>query len=111
PRSNEARTEKRRNPPGGGSFWPRLRCSLLTDPEGYARRSGLVWAKNPSPQTWSYLWNGILRQAALPRRTTAAGYWPGCALGTGARPPGSLVPISELAVQTSHYLERRTNCY
>src|SRR5438876_6718688 len=30
--SNEARTEKRRNPPGGGSFWPGRRCSLLTDP-------------------------------------------------------------------------------
>src|SRR5436190_396896 len=23
--------------------------------------SRLVWAKNPSPQTWSYLWNGVLR--------------------------------------------------
>src|SRR5207248_4173156 len=23
--------------------------------------SRLVWAKNPSPQTWLYLWNGVLR--------------------------------------------------
>src|SRR5437667_3684409 len=29
--SNEAKTEKRRNPPGGSSFWPGHRCSLLTD--------------------------------------------------------------------------------
>src|SRR5947208_2730949 len=33
----------------------------LQTPEGYARRSRLVWAKNPSPQTWTYLWNGVLR--------------------------------------------------
>src|SRR6266496_1480695 len=36
----------------GGSFRPRRRCSLLTDPlAGYARRSRLAWAKNSSPQT------------------------------------------------------------
>src|SRR5206468_13061311 len=35
----------------------------LTTPEGYARRSRLVWAKNPSTQTWSYLWNGVLRSS------------------------------------------------
>src|SRR5258708_2740217 len=49
--------EKRRNPPGGGSFGPRRRA------EGYARRLRLVWVKNPSPQTWSYLCNGVLSRA------------------------------------------------
>src|SRR5437867_8161731 len=24
--------------------------------------SRLVWAKNPSPQTWSYLWNGVRKK-------------------------------------------------
>ena len=30
--SNNARTQMRRNPPGGMSFCLSLRCSLLTDP-------------------------------------------------------------------------------
>jgi hypothetical protein len=33
-RSNEARSQMRRNPLGGMSFWFRLRCSLLSDPQG-----------------------------------------------------------------------------
>src|SRR5579859_5447493 len=40
----------RESPPGGGSFRSSLRCSLLTDRCGYARRSRLGWNKNPSPQ-------------------------------------------------------------
>src|SRR5437773_11975905 len=41
-------------------FGPDVVARSLQTPEGYARRSRLVWAKNPSPQTWSYLWNGVL---------------------------------------------------
>src|SRR5438876_4461930 len=44
-------------------FGPDVVAHSLQTPEGYARRSRLVWAKNPSPQTWSYLWNGVLRIA------------------------------------------------
>ena len=44
----------------------------LQTPEGYARRSRLVWAKNPSPQTWSYLWNGVLMQQ---RSKSVFGKW------------------------------------
>jgi hypothetical protein len=40
----------RENPPGGGSFRSGLRCSLLTDHCGYARRSRLGWSENLSPQ-------------------------------------------------------------
>src|SRR5438128_10878442 len=36
-------------------FGPDVVARSLQTPEGYARRSRLVWAKNPSPQTWSYL--------------------------------------------------------
>src|SRR5438874_8239220 len=43
-------------------FGPDVVARSLQTAEGYARRSRLVWAKNPSPQTWSYLWNGVLRQ-------------------------------------------------
>src|SRR6266496_6631441 len=38
-----------------GLFGPDLVAHSLQTSEGYARRSRLVWAKNPSPQTWSYL--------------------------------------------------------
>src|SRR5437879_11280921 len=38
------------NPTGGGSFRSSLRCSLLTDRCGYARRSRLGWNENPLPQ-------------------------------------------------------------
>src|SRR6266568_2096031 len=38
-----------------GLFGPDVVAHSLQTPEGYARRSRLVWAKNPSPQTWSYL--------------------------------------------------------
>src|SRR6266516_3748144 len=41
-------------------FGPGSVAHALQTPEGYARRSRLVWAKNPSPQTWLYLWNGVL---------------------------------------------------
>src|SRR5204863_8714289 len=53
-------------------FGPDFVARSLQTAEGYARppsvakllrrtgRSRLVWAKNPSPQTWSYLWNGVL---------------------------------------------------
>src|SRR5207249_8214822 len=41
-------------------FGPDVVAHSLQTPEGYARRSRLVWAKNPSPQTWSDLWNGVL---------------------------------------------------
>src|SRR5437016_5999149 len=41
-------------------FGPDVVARSLQTAEGYARRSRLVWAKNPSPQTWSYLWNGVL---------------------------------------------------
>src|SRR6266516_6037452 len=59
--SNEAPGQIRRNPSGGGSFRPRRRCSLLTDPRtGYARRSRLAWAENSSPQTSPYLRPGPL---------------------------------------------------
>src|SRR5437667_11243261 len=36
-------------------FGPDVVAHSLQTPEGYARRSRLVWAKNPSSQTWSYL--------------------------------------------------------
>src|SRR5213593_535227 len=36
-------------------FGPDVVARALQTPEGYARRSRLVWAENPSPQTWSYL--------------------------------------------------------
>ena len=36
-------------------FGPDVVAHSLQTPEGYARRSRLVWAQNPSPQTWSYL--------------------------------------------------------
>src|SRR2546426_5802030 len=36
-------------------FVPDIVARSLQTPEGYARRSRLVWAKNPSSQTWSYL--------------------------------------------------------
>src|SRR2546428_4854771 len=36
-------------------FVPDVVAHSLQTPEGYARRSRLVWAKNPSPQTWLYL--------------------------------------------------------
>ena len=48
--SNAAPGQMRRNPKGGRSFSARLRCSLLADPCGYARRSRLVWPKNPLPR-------------------------------------------------------------
>src|SRR5213596_3215013 len=51
-------------------FGPDVVAHSLQTPEGYARRSRLVWAKNPSPQTWSYLWNGVLSQNPL------VGQWP-----------------------------------
>jgi hypothetical protein len=38
-----------------GPFWPRLRCSLLTDRCGYARRSRLAWTKKSSAATLSDL--------------------------------------------------------
>ena len=41
PRRNNARSQMRRNPPGGRSFCLSLRCSLVTDPCGYAPRSRL----------------------------------------------------------------------
>src|SRR5438132_13247334 len=41
-------------------FGPDVVARSLQTPEGYARRSRLVWAENPSPQTWLYLWNGVL---------------------------------------------------
>src|SRR5207248_7432295 len=41
-------------------FGPDVVAHSLQTPEGYARRSRFVWAKNPSPQTWQYLWNGVL---------------------------------------------------
>src|SRR5437667_6859637 len=44
-------------------FGPDVVAHSLQTPEGYARRSRLVWAENPSPQTWSDLWNGVLRPA------------------------------------------------
>src|SRR5438046_671772 len=47
-------------------FGPDVVAHSLQTAEGYARRSRLVWAKNPSPQTWSYLWNGVLRRAQIP---------------------------------------------
>src|SRR5207249_5139999 len=47
-----------------GLFSPDVVAHSLQTPEGYARRSRLVWAKNPSPQTWSDLWNGVLSQPA-----------------------------------------------
>src|SRR5437867_4606191 len=46
--------------PAAVLFGPDVVAHSLQTPEGYARRSRLVWAKNPSPQTWSYLWNGVL---------------------------------------------------
>ena len=36
-------------------FGPDVVARSLQTPEGYARRSRLVWPKNPSPQTSSYL--------------------------------------------------------
>src|SRR6266851_9269630 len=36
-------------------FGPVVVAHSLQTPQGYARRSRLVWAKNPSSQTWSYL--------------------------------------------------------
>src|SRR5882724_9056510 len=36
-------------------FGPDVVARALQTPEGYARRSRLVRAENPSPQTWSYL--------------------------------------------------------
>ena len=36
-------------------FGPDFVAHSLQTHEGYARRSRLVWAKNPSPQTWLYL--------------------------------------------------------
>ena len=36
-------------------FGPDVVAHSLQTPEGYARRSRLVWAENPSPQTWAYL--------------------------------------------------------
>jgi len=36
-------------------FGPDAVAHSLQTPEGYARCSRLVWAKNPSSQTWSYL--------------------------------------------------------
>src|SRR6058998_3317941 len=36
-------------------FGPDVVAHSLQTPEGYARRSRLVWAKNPSSQTWPYL--------------------------------------------------------
>src|SRR5213593_4856101 len=44
-------------------FGPDFVAHSLQTAEGYARRSRLVWAKNPSPQTWSYLWNGVPGEA------------------------------------------------
>jgi hypothetical protein len=34
-----------------GPFWPKLRCSLLTDRFGYARRSRLAWTKKSTSAT------------------------------------------------------------
>src|SRR5207248_6846005 len=47
-------------------FGPDVVAHSVQTAEGYARRSGLVRAKNPSPQTWLYLWNGVLRRAQIP---------------------------------------------
>src|SRR5437016_5359047 len=45
-------------------FGPDVVAHSLQTAEGYARRSRLVWAKNPSPQTWSYLRKGVLRNVS-----------------------------------------------
>src|SRR5437773_8562972 len=45
----------RRNPSGRSSFGLPRRCSFLTDPEGYARRSRLAGGQNPLRQNTSYL--------------------------------------------------------
>src|SRR2546423_835663 len=50
-------------------FGPDVVARSLQTAEGYARRSRLVWAKNPSPQTWLYLGNGVL---SVDKRHTAA---------------------------------------
>src|SRR5439155_16828205 len=34
----------------------------------------LVWAKNPSPQTWSYLWNGVLRRLKVRHAASGSGW-------------------------------------
>src|SRR4029077_3179242 len=60
------------NPPGGRSFWRRRRCSLLTDPCGYARRSRLVCAKNPLPPTCPYLRIRPLRERVQPEKHRVA---------------------------------------
>src|SRR5205809_5347271 len=72
---------------------PHVVAHSLQTPEGYARRSRLVWAKNPSSQTWPYLWNGVLRGRLLPatfspgsRAAAALGGTPRAATET-ARPP------------------------
>ena len=44
------------DPPGGGAFRPRRRCSLLTDRGRVcASLAPRLGQKNPSPQTWLYL--------------------------------------------------------
>jgi hypothetical protein len=49
----------------GSPFRRRLRCSLLTDRLGYARRSRLVCAKNSLPRTSPNLRHTVLRIGAL----------------------------------------------
>src|SRR5205823_14558509 len=46
-------------------FGPDVVAHSLQTPEGYARRSRLVWAKNPSSQTWPYLCNGVLSAGSV----------------------------------------------
>src|SRR5947209_10004193 len=43
--------------------------------------SRLVWAKNPSPQTWLYLWNGVLSWQTV--ETVHLGFHP---YATGLKP-------------------------
>src|SRR5213592_2056954 len=63
-------------------FGPDVVARALQTPEGYARRSRLVWAENPSPQTWSYYEMGYL-----------------------ARPPNLVGPRQKM-IRPDHFLSR-----
>src|SRR5438552_18483654 len=55
--TEEQRGQNRKatQPSGRRCFSAQTLLLSLQTHEGYARRSRLVWAKNPSPQTWLYL--------------------------------------------------------
>src|SRR5439155_3339293 len=80
--TEEQRSQNRKATQPSGRRFSLAQTSLLTPyrplkgmlgcPCGSTSR--LVWAKNPSPQTWSYFWNGVLRHLKVRQAARGSGW-------------------------------------